>query len=382
MPHYATLKDYQFKDRVDDIRGTDLYGVDGDKLGTIDDVIFEHGSGAVKYCVVDTGGWLSSKKFLVPAERIHSFDRDPDALQVDLLKEHIERVFPAYDENSLDRDKDWRDYEDRYHHAATDNRVWEHGPVMHKRGSTRSITPEAAEMPAGSGQAEDLRGADIEPRRLAGKFTSTMPGAGKLEMVPEGTRPTERSFSAVNEAFVPPEGEPSFSATREFGELDRSLSDEDFESSMNERHEHREGKVEEISSSPKFHPAEVQAPAPLGSMGEDIQPIAEPNAGRPRQPIVEVGAQDGPETLSSDNRAMSAQRRDAGESHRLQDRNMNEVAHPVEDVRGTGRVRVGMDDMHSRPERWRRFEDLLRANRVDIEAKCAQCAPAKNKKVG
>ena len=32
-------------------------------------MIFEHGSGAVKYCVVDTGGWLSSHKFLVDLRR-------------------------------------------------------------------------------------------------------------------------------------------------------------------------------------------------------------------------------------------------------------------------------------------------------------------------
>ena len=389
MPHYATLKDYQFKDRVDDIRGTTLYGVDGDKLGTIDDVVFEHGSGAVKYCVVDTGGWLSSHKFLVPADRIHSFDRDPNALQVDLLKEHIERVFPAYDEKSLDREKDWRDYEERYQRATEEHRVWEHGPVMHKRDSTRIITPEAAEMPSGSGSG-DLGGADVEPRRLAGKFPSTMPGAGKLEMIPEGTRPVERSFSAGNEAFVPPEGEPSFSATRELGGLDRSAGGQ-AEGGLHERskrHRHEDAKVEDISSSPNFHPADVEPPAPLGSMGEEIQPIAEPSAGRPRQPIVEVGARREPMRNTADPAAGSQdsvnipERVDTGAEHRLQDRNMNQVSHPVDDVHGTGHVRVSTDDMHSSPARWRRFEDLLRANHVDIEAKCAQCVPAKNKKVG
>jgi hypothetical protein len=35
-----------------------------------------------------------------------------------------------------------------------------------------------------------------------------------------------------------------------------------------------------------------------------------------------------------------------------------------------------------RSQRWSRFEDLLRKNRVDIEAKCAQCTPAKDRKVG
>lgn len=302
MPHYATLRDYQFKDRADDIRGATLYGVDGDKLGTINDVIFEHGSGVVKYCVVDTGGWLSSsKKFLVPAERIHSFDRDPEALQVDLLKEHIERVFPPYDEKTIDRDEDWHDYEDRYQRSAKDNRIWESGPVLHRQDSTHIITPETTEI--GGGVAE-TGGADVTPTRLAGKFPSTMPGAGKVDLVPKGSRPVERSVSFGNEAIVSPEGG---------------------------------SKVENISSSREFRPA-ADVP-PMGSLGEDIQPIAEPNVARPNEPVVEVGS-----------------RRGLGPAMR--------------------------EDVRSRSERWSRFEDLLRKNRVDIEAKCAQCAPARDRKVG
>lgn len=355
MPHYATLKDYQFKDRVDDIRGETLYGVDDDKLGTIEDVIFEHGTGAVKYCVVDTGGWLSSRKFLVPAERIHSFDRDPNALQVDLLKEHIERIFPAYDEKSLNRQEDWRDYEDRYQRATTDNRVWESGPVMHREGSSRILTPEATEVESGGGGTTG--GADVTPRRIAGKFPSTLPGAGKETLVPQGARPVERPFSAGNEAFVPPEGEPSFAATREFGNLDVSVSHDPaggnleggglHERSM--RHRHSEGKVEDISSSPSFRPERDQIEAneaPMGSLGEEIQPIAEPSAGRPSQPIVEVGAQ-----------------------------------RPAATNRSSESLRAG-ETPAQRSQRWGRFEDLLRKNRVDIEAKCSQCTPAKDRKAG
>src|SRR5689334_282896 len=74
MPHYGMLRDYRFTQDIDDIRGATLYGVDHDKLGKIDDVIFDHDSGTIRYAVVDTGGWLKSKKFLVPADRIR-----PDA---------------------------------------------------------------------------------------------------------------------------------------------------------------------------------------------------------------------------------------------------------------------------------------------------------------
>jgi PRC-barrel domain len=345
MPHYATLKDYQFKDRVDDIRGETLYGVDDDKLGTIDDVIFEHGSGAVKYCVVDTGGWLSSHKFLVPAERIHSMDGKPDALQVDLLKEHIERIFPAYDENTVEHEDRWREYEGRYNRAIDENKLFHEGPVLHRKGSNRIVTPESVETTGGGGA--ETAGQDVRPHRLAGKFPSTMPGGGKRDMVPEGTRPVERTVSFGNESFVPPEGEQSFEATREFGNLDVSVEHDAGAGGLHERstrHRHGEGKVEDISSSPSFRPADVKSPSPLGSMGEEIQPIAEPNAGRPKQPIVEVGAQKGPGPA------------------------VNPDAENMRPMR--------------RAERWSRFEDLLRKNRVDIEAKCAQCAPARDRKAG
>ena len=41
-----------------DIRGAELYGAKDEKLGKIDDVIFDHTSGSLRYAVVDTGGWL------------------------------------------------------------------------------------------------------------------------------------------------------------------------------------------------------------------------------------------------------------------------------------------------------------------------------------
>jgi uncharacterized protein YrrD len=45
------------------VRGSHLYGLNDDKLGKIEDVIFDHSSGDIHYVVVDTGGWLHPKKF-------------------------------------------------------------------------------------------------------------------------------------------------------------------------------------------------------------------------------------------------------------------------------------------------------------------------------
>ncbi len=49
MTHFGTLRDYRFTDvdeATDDIRGAKVYGLDDEKLGKIDDVIFDHATGS------------------------------------------------------------------------------------------------------------------------------------------------------------------------------------------------------------------------------------------------------------------------------------------------------------------------------------------------
>ena len=68
MANFGMLRDYRFTDSAEDIRGSKLYGLDDEKLGKIDDVIFDYATGLIRYVVVDTGGWLSTKKFIVPGQ--------------------------------------------------------------------------------------------------------------------------------------------------------------------------------------------------------------------------------------------------------------------------------------------------------------------------
>lgn len=177
MTHYGMLRDYRFSDDVDDIRGASLYGAGGDKLGKIADVIFDHATGTIQYAVVDTGGWLSSKKFLVPADRIHPDAKNADDFAIDATKQQIEAL-PKYDENAVSTDTAWNDYDKRYRTA------WEHGPLLQKEGSTHTITPEPSEMPAGTGSGVDDQA--YMPDRLAGVFTDVSPDPSKLRMRPAG----------------------------------------------------------------------------------------------------------------------------------------------------------------------------------------------------
>lgn len=134
MPHFRTLRDTQFARREDDIRGAVLYSVDNEKLGKLDDVIFDHSTGAIHYAVVDAAGWLSHRKFLVPAGRVRIYEPDPAAFQVDMVRKQVERL-PAFDRSLLRSEDDWRDYERNYQEWVTT------GDIIHRRESPSIVTP-------------------------------------------------------------------------------------------------------------------------------------------------------------------------------------------------------------------------------------------------
>jgi hypothetical protein len=172
MPHYGLLRDYRFEDlnTEEDIRGAAIYGRNDEKLGKIDDVIFDHSNGAIKYVVVDTGGWFSNKKFLVPPHRLHSSaDHDGD-FTVNLDKKQIES-FPPYNESDLHSEEKWRNYEREFDQA------WSSGPVQHREGSDHDITPTPDEMPEQPGSI----GSQLTPSERAELDSRIIP-AGSNEV--------------------------------------------------------------------------------------------------------------------------------------------------------------------------------------------------------
>lgn len=146
MPHYGMLRDYRFDaaGTAEDIRGAKIYGRDDEKLGKVDDVIFDHSTGNIGYVVVHSGGWLSSYKFLVPAGRLRASQKHDGDFEINATKDQIKQ-FPAFNESDLNSEDRWKDYETRYKAA------WHDGPVQHRKGSDRDITPTAQEMPAEPG---------------------------------------------------------------------------------------------------------------------------------------------------------------------------------------------------------------------------------------
>lgn len=160
MPHYSTLRarDYSTAEG-EDIRGANVYGVDDDKLGKIDDVIFDHTSGHITYVVIDTGGWLTTKKFLVPANQLSESARHEHDYVVDLTKKQVEK-FPAYNEEDVESAENWGLYEDRYQGALSQE------GILHREGSSRTVTPPANEIrgdgSAGGRLSDEEQTADLE----------------------------------------------------------------------------------------------------------------------------------------------------------------------------------------------------------------------------
>jgi sporulation protein YlmC with PRC-barrel domain len=137
MARYGTLGDYRFantEEAAGDIRGAKLYGRGDEKLGEIDDVVFDEATGGIVFVVVDTGGWLASKRFVVPPNAIRPSVQHENDFRVDLTKAQIER-FPAYDGEALTSEEKWADYENRY------RAKWVENPVMHREATDRNITP-------------------------------------------------------------------------------------------------------------------------------------------------------------------------------------------------------------------------------------------------
>jgi hypothetical protein len=78
-----------------DFDGLDVYNAAGNKLGDVDGFIVDRDSNRPYYIVVDSGGWFSSQRYLVPIGHAR-LDTDNDCLRIDIERAAIER-FPPFD---------------------------------------------------------------------------------------------------------------------------------------------------------------------------------------------------------------------------------------------------------------------------------------------
>ncbi len=191
MAHLGTLRNYRFSEDASDIRGSSVYGLNDEKLGKIDDVIFDHASGDIRYAVIDTGGWLSTKKFVVPGNRLRASSQHEGDFQVDLDKKQVE-AFPAYNESDIESSERWGDYEGRYRSK------WADGPIMHREATDRNITPTTAQMTQGSGATGPMKnvqqtaGETLTPQQSAEINTHIVPTATHSHQVADASGISQR----------------------------------------------------------------------------------------------------------------------------------------------------------------------------------------------
>jgi hypothetical protein len=329
MAHLGTLRDFKFKGDVDDIRGATLYGRGNEKLGKVDDVIFDHAGGMIQYLVVDTGGWLSSNKFLVPADRVNAYQGNDADFTCDLTKEQIER-FPEYKDSLIRDEKDWNNYEARYRGTFNDD-----GGILHREGSDHLITPEAGDMPAFSGSSD--AGIDATPTRIADRFATPAPEAGKTRMRPAGTAARAednntpgRSISNQSAAWTEEGAE-----ARNRRATDRLRPDDNLiESDTVHDQIGNRGSAYEVSDIDAVPLAETSQLDPPSYRAEEL-----------RNKIAEI-----------------ADREDRDDRGEL-----------AESFQQSERLNVPASDRLSRNRRLRDFEENLRRNRVDITSSCRAC---------
>ena len=183
MPHYGILRDHKLEG-VDDLRGADVYGVNDEKLGTIDDVIFDHSSGDIRYIVLKTGGLLSRKKVMVPAGRVEPYGNHDDKFYAELDKERLE-MLPEFNDETLKSHSNWSKFE-REH-----NKRWHDGAVMYNQSSGRIITPPPEDViaaPMGSGHVPAAGSRpDLTPERMGKEddLLGVASGTGKTTLQPK-----------------------------------------------------------------------------------------------------------------------------------------------------------------------------------------------------
>jgi len=215
MPHYGLLHDHKMED-VDDLRGADVYGVNDEKLGTIDDVVFDHSSGDIRYIVLKTGGLLSGKKVMVPANRVEPYGNHDDKFYAELDKERLE-MLPEFNDDKLKTEGDWAQFEKNYEER------WNDGTVMYNKDTGRIITPPANEQvqPTGgqplSQQARESLNRDFTPQRMGKR--DELWGVGDSGTGKTTLRPQKASIAGRQDAIRQDEGQQNISQ-RDVGQED------------------------------------------------------------------------------------------------------------------------------------------------------------------
>lgn len=96
----------------DKVEGTSVYNGNGDKLGSIDELMIDKRSGVVPYAVLEFGGFLgmSTDRYPLPWSML-KYDTNLDGYVVPVDKSQLEKA-PKYSESEMP------EYSDTYGHKV------------------------------------------------------------------------------------------------------------------------------------------------------------------------------------------------------------------------------------------------------------------------
>src|SRR6185437_13334330 len=120
----------------------------GGKVGKVTDVIFDHEAGDIRYLVIK----LEKREVMLPTNRVYRSIVDEQSFETDLSQHELE-LLPSFNEKSVSGKEDEklaeahkREYkEEEKRERAEYKEQFEEGPIAHREGSNRLITPEASE---------------------------------------------------------------------------------------------------------------------------------------------------------------------------------------------------------------------------------------------
>lgn len=120
--------------------GTRLAGLDGD-IGHVKDFYFDDKNWVVRYLVVDTGTWLTSRLVLLSPHAFGSFDMEAKVLEIKLTRKQIENSPSIESHRPVSRQNEVDFY--RYYGWPT---YWNGGAMWGMGGYPMVVEPSKAEI--------------------------------------------------------------------------------------------------------------------------------------------------------------------------------------------------------------------------------------------
>lgn len=166
-----------------DLDRRELIGAGGQRLGSLDGFLVDPGSGRPEFIVVDAGGWLGRRRYLVPADHAR-FDAHERGLEVDFDRDAVRR-FPDIEDGRIEA-------------------LRQHELSRYREDVTRACCPDDADLR----RLEQARGADASGVwwNASGWQASMVPGA-----------PTVSAGGAVDERLAGAANRDRWASTAEAG---------------------------------------------------------------------------------------------------------------------------------------------------------------------